>query len=355
MFRIFRFIIPLMLGLAVFSTIAVADDTGLYVAGGAGLSFPRDMDFDGTAINSSADLDTGPVGVLSIGHGFMDNFRGELELGFRTSDVDSVGGTSASGNADSWSAMINGFYDFDTGGKLTPYVGLGLGGARIDADGISPVSGTRVDDSDFGFAYQGILGISYELSEQWSATADYRYFSAPDLSFGAGNGTGVDSNFDSHSVMVGLRFNFPKPKAPVSMEEVAAPAPEPEPAPEPVAEPAPAPEPPAITRSYIVFFDWDRSELKPVALEILAQAAANAQLGGVSSIVATGHADRSGSDSYNLKLSKRRAESVQAELMRLGVPASEIAVDWKGERNPLVPTGDGVREPQNRRVEIVFP
>ncbi len=352
-----RYILPVALGFTVISPHAMADESSLYIAGGAGLSVPRDLDLDGGGIDTSVDLDTGPAALFSLGYGVMENFRGEIELGFRTNDADSVGGASASGNADAWSLMFNGLYDFDTGSKFTPYIGLGVGGARVSADGIFPVSGTRVDDSDIGLAFQGIVGAAYELSDSWSATADYRYLSAPDLDFGADNGTSLDSSYDNHSFMIGLRYSFPKPKAPIPMVETVAqvsePAPEPVPVVEPVAEPVV--EPPVVARSYIVFFDWDRADLLPDAQSILAQAAANAQLGGISSIVATGHADRSGTDSYNLKLSKRRAEAVQAELNRLGVPSSEIAVDWKGEQNPLVPTGDGVREPQNRRVEIVFP
>ena len=83
-------------------------------------------------------------------------------------------------------------------------------------------------------------------------------------------------------------------------------------------------------------------------------AAANAKIGKITRLMATGHADRSGTDRYNLALSERRAKAVQAELVRLGVPADQIAVTFKGEAEPLVPTADGVREPQNRRVEILF-
>ncbi|MBM3514834.1 MAG: hypothetical protein FJX59_14150 [Alphaproteobacteria bacterium] len=54
------------------------------------------------------------------------------------------------------------------------------------------------------------------------------------------------------------------------------------------------------------------------------------------------------------RCAKRRANTVKAELIRLGIPANEIAVMFKGESEPLVSTGDGVREPQNRRVEIVI-
>ncbi|NQV43714.1 MAG: outer membrane beta-barrel protein [Rhodospirillales bacterium] len=352
MFSFSRHFLPVAMGLAALSlpAMVMADDGSSYIAGSAGLSLPRDMDLDGGSINSSVDLETGPAGVISIGTGLMENVRGEFELGFRSNDADSISGASASGDTRSLSAMVNGFYDFDTGNNLTPYIGFGLGAARVTANGISPVSGTRVDDADTGFAYQGIVGASYELNANWMATADYRYFSAPNLDFRSDSGTGLDSNYDNHTFMIGLRFNFSKPKTPTPLAEVAAAAPEPTPPPA-VVEPAQ----PVVARSYIVFFDWDHSDLQVDAKAILAQTAANAQLGGISSIVTTGHADRSGTDQYNLKLSKRRAESVQAELVRLGVPMSEIAIDWKGEHTPLVPTDDGIREPQNRRVEIVFP
>ena len=55
-----------------------------------------------------------------------------------------------------------------------------------------------------------------------------------------------------------------------------------------------------------------------------------------------------------MRLSQRRAEAIKAELVKNGVPANEISVVAKGESQPLVPTADGVREPQNRRVQIVF-
>jgi OmpA-OmpF porin, OOP family len=71
-------------------------------------------------------------------------------------------------------------------------------------------------------------------------------------------------------------------------------------------------------------------------------------------IVATGHADRSGPDNYNVRLSERRATAVKNQLVREGVPAGIIQTAGKGERENLVQTADGVREPRNRRVEIVF-
>ena len=107
--------------------------------------------------------------------------------------------------------------------------------------------------------------------------------------------------------------------------------------------------------SYLVFFDFNKYNLTMDAKKIVDNAAGAAKgNSAVTKIDVTGHTDTVGSDAYNLKLSRRRADSVKAELVKQGVPANEIVEYAKGKRDPLVPTGDGVREPQNRRVEIVF-
>jgi outer membrane protein OmpA-like peptidoglycan-associated protein len=90
------------------------------------------------------------------------------------------------------------------------------------------------------------------------------------------------------------------------------------------------------------------------AVAIVGQAAHNAGPAKVTHLEVTGHTDTVGSDAYNMRLSRRRAESVAAELEKDGIPASEIAIFAKGKRDLLVPTADGVREPQNRRVQITY-
>jgi len=105
---------------------------------------------------------------------------------------------------------------------------------------------------------------------------------------------------------------------------------------------------------YIVLFDFDKSNINQAGRAVLDQASADAKKMGSVSISTTGHADRSGSEDYNMALSLRRANAVKDALVRDGVPATAISVIGKGETQPLVPTADGVREPQNRRVEIVL-
>lgn len=111
---------------------------------------------------------------------------------------------------------------------------------------------------------------------------------------------------------------------------------------------------PAQATSFMVFFDWDRYNLSPQAETTIGQAAAAYKQTGAARVTATGHTDTSGSPSYNMALSLRRANAVKDSLVRNGVPAGAIQVIGKGETQLLVPTGDGVREPQNRRVEIVL-
>jgi outer membrane protein OmpA-like peptidoglycan-associated protein len=106
--------------------------------------------------------------------------------------------------------------------------------------------------------------------------------------------------------------------------------------------------------SFMVFFDWDKADLSPKALETIQLAADAYKTKGGAQVKATGHTDTSGPEDYNMALSLRRANAVKDALVRYGVPPTEISVIGRGERQLLVPTGDGVREAQNRRVEIVL-
>jgi outer membrane protein OmpA-like peptidoglycan-associated protein len=152
---------------------------------------------------------------------------------------------------------------------------------------------------------------------------------------GLAGGT-LKSENQNHSVLVGLRYAFNTPR------------------PAPVAAVAPVPQAAPVARTYLVFFDWDRADLTDRARQIIADAAANARNTRSTRIEVSGHADRSGTPQYNQRLSQRRAEAVAAELVRQGVSRNEIGVQAFGESRPLVPTADNVREPQNRRVEIVL-
>jgi hypothetical protein len=110
---------------------------------------------------------------------------------------------------------------------------------------------------------------------------------------------------------------------------------------------------PVAGGEYLVHFGLDQATLTDQDRTVIAQAAEDYRQIGSSRITVTGYTDTSGSPSYNLELSQRRAEVVAEELERNGVPATNIVTVGRGEENLLVATGDGVREPRNRRVEVV--
>lgn len=128
-------------------------------------------------------------------------------------------------------------------------------------------------------------------------------------------------------------------------------------APKIVAAPPPAPsqEPPVRVvkvRSYFVFFDWNSAEMTETAMKVIESVADDARRNQAGQVAVIGHTDSSGSADYNLKLSQTRATNVGRALVGQGIPARMISLDARGEQNPLVTTGDNVREPSNRRAEI---
>ena len=140
----------------------------------------------------------------------------------------------------------------------------------------------------------------------------------------------------------------PPPPAPPRYEPLP-----PLPPPPPYVEPPPAPPPPPpLVRNFNVFFDFDKSTLTPEARDVISEAVKTAKQLGPVHITVTGHTDTVGSFRYNQALSERRARSVKNEMIRLGMNSGDIETIGRSFRDPLVPTGPGVREPQNRRAVI---
>jgi iron complex outermembrane receptor protein len=147
---------------------------------------------------------------------------------------------------------------------------------------------------------------------------------------------------------VKLEYKFGNWSGSAAAPPPAAPAPPPEPTPAPPPA-APAPEP---ERAFQVFFDFDKSDITGAAAAVIQQAADTIKSGRFTAIKVTGHTDTVGTAAYNLALSQRRAAAVQKQLVADGIPAADIATVGVGKSGLLVPTGDQVREPQNRRAEI---
>jgi len=380
-------------GLVVFSATALfatvflsgpALGNGLYLSGGVGASLATDADVTGTGISTDIEFDPGPVAMIAMGYGFDNNFRTELELAGRWNDAETVGSTSGTGDTTTTSGMINVLFDLDIEGDFVPYVGAGLGIANVEDNGIGLVSGSTISDDDTVFAYQAIAGISYDLSNSISLTADYRYFATDDVSLTTASGVSVEQEYSNHSVLVGLRLSLdtsgdampevssdetqiqetgtsqiaeaPTPSAETALASDSAAASTESDMAQVAAAPTTAESEaaPEFPRSYRVLFNWDQKALNPSALSTIASIAMNATEGEIIRIKATGHADRSGTEAYNENLSKLRAEEVMKALIALGIPKDHVVIDWRGEADPAVITADGVRHQDNRRVEILF-
>jgi OmpA-OmpF porin, OOP family len=312
---------------------------------------------------------TGYTAAGEVGYDF-GSFRTGFELGYQSAGVSDIGnltnlaiiGTNGvnnvtRGKTNVLSFMLNGLFDFGGEGGWGGHAGGGIGIAQVKAKNYA--TGTKaafLNDSHSGLAFQGLAGVTKAISDNVDLTFDYRYFHAPKVRLIASNGNTFRSTFKSHSLMAGFAYNFGGAEAPAAVAAVpvaaavaAAPEPTPAPMPEPVAAPAPvAPGP------FIIFFDWDKSVITPEAGSILTAAAQAYKDTGQAKVSLSGFADRSGTDSYNDALSARRSAAAKAFMIGQGVPADVIATTSFGETKPLVETADGVREPQNRRVEITF-
>lgn len=348
--------------------------TGLYVAGAGGANLLQDEEVRLSPSFPGGKLrwDAGYAGLASVGYGFGNGARVEIEGNFRDNTLQhflqTPYPTVAGGDQQNYGGMVNALFDMDVGKNwIYPYLGIGIGyswthWALHDVETGGLPFAERLGGTDGNFAYQAMFGVGLPVPFVLglSVTAEYRFFSvlAPGgfhgssigerAAFGSGPyayRTGnVDINSDyNHSFLLGLRYEFnpaPPPRTVQAPPETA---------------PAPAP-----SRSYLVFFDWDRASLTPRARQIVAEAAQNASRVQTTVIEVSGYADTSHAlpgargQAYNQRLSLQRADSVRAALVQDGVSPGIIEVHGYGDTHLLVQTGPNEREPQNRRVEILL-
>ncbi len=353
--------------------------SGIYVGVGAGVNFMQDERLRATT-NGGTDLNLGKTRLqfdpgyrllASVGYGLGNGLRLEVEGDYFHNSLSGVGGRnsgslfgsslqSVQGAEEKWGGFVNAIFDIDLNqvglGPLplgiTPYVGAGAGYLVSHNQNVSLASPgqflLRNTGTDGNFAYQGILGIALpiEAVPGLALTLEYRFTGitanrdlkgqlfAPGVATRARLREGDDFNHSIVAVAVRYAFNHPPPPFPV-----------------PVAPPTSEQVP---SRTYLVFFDWDRADLTERARQIIAEAAAASSRVQTTRIEVQGNADRSGTPAYNRGLSLRRARAVASELVRRGVAQAAIDIQGLGDTHPLVPTSAGVREPQNRRVEIIL-
>jgi outer membrane protein OmpA-like peptidoglycan-associated protein len=285
-------------------------------------------------------FDTGWAVIGSVGYAFTQNWRTEVEFGYRKNDISTVVADLTWENGDMWEAsvMANVLYDIHVASKLG--VSLGVGAGADYANFTDSRSAIEYSDEDWNFAYQGLVGLNYALGSRTTAFVNYRYFRVTSPSFDMVSQGGYLFEGDDivkHTVTAGLRYAL---GAPAATPEAPASSPQP-----PAVEPGPS-------RPFIVFFGFNKYNLTSAALRVISEAVVAAKENGSATVVITGHTDTMGSPDFNQKLSMRRSNAVKAEMVRQGVSSANISTTGKGESELLVQTGDNVKEPQNRRATI---
>jgi len=203
------------------ASLALADG-GWYTGVIGGTNFQWDQESTGPSRTLDLDFDTGGFVAGQFGYKFrgtkMGRFRAEAELSYRSNDVDDIvfNGVDriGSGNQDVLAGLMNLFYDINAHSKrFIPFVGAGIGLANINAD-VAYSPGAFIDDDDTTFAYQFIVGAQYKLTKKLSIVGDARYFAlaSPELTRFGGPAPAafvdLDSEYDSLTTSIGLRFNF---------------------------------------------------------------------------------------------------------------------------------------------------
>ena len=277
----------------------------------------------------------------------LNGWRVEAEGGVRTNNIDSyvkqgwkqvLAREGRSGEPDGElseaSLIINIIYDIPLFERFSLALGVGAGAdyARLKLD----TRWAPIDEEDWHFIYQGIAGVNYALTDMTVVFLNYRFASVSDVSFDPTPNVHLEGeDFQKQAATAGVRFQLSAPDGPV-------------------APPPAAPTPVPLEREFMVFFGFNKWSLSGEALSTIREAVGAVHASGSAAIRVVGHADRAGSVAYNKALSLRRAKSVKKALIDEGLGAEAISISGRGESEPLVPTADGMRESQNRRVHISF-
>lgn len=132
----------------------------------------------------------------AVGRQLDSHFRAEGELLY-SDDKAKVG----NGRLKVFAGLANGYYDFDTGTKLKPFVGAGVGVGQVKPDG------GAIRDDDTGLAYQLLTGVAYPITDKLSAQIGYRYLGVNDVKIGS-SAQAIRGDYHDQAVTVGLTYKF---------------------------------------------------------------------------------------------------------------------------------------------------
>ena len=324
---------------------------GWYVGLEGGANWVQDFDvqfFRGPAggvttfsFSGTFEMDTGWAGLATIGYAFDRNWRAEIEGGYRQNQVDIfraqllLGPSTTSpinGDLTEWTVMANVIYDLMLGDRFGLSFGVGAGAdhAKLEYRPQPPNSSINFNDGDWNFAYQGLVGVNYALTRRATLAVNYRYLRVLEPEW---NGTAAGPDFvrfeaedlSKHTLTLALRYGLWVPDEPP---------------------------PPAPSTSFLIFFGFNKCNITSEADDVLSEAVSSAKTTGSASIIIVGHTDTSGSARYNQKLSECRAHAAKSNMVGKGIAPNAISTTGKGETELMVQTGDGVKEPQNRRATV---
>jgi OOP family OmpA-OmpF porin len=322
-----------LLSTALMSTTALASDRhGWYVGLDVGWSNINDTKVEGTPNNYDFDNGYGVLGT--VGFAFHNHLRLEAEAGYRKNEVDAMNGVSATnGDLKEITGFFNLLYDLTSPAspwRLSVGAGVGVDNARFRDH-------TGFESRDTVLSGQGLLGLTYELGPHTELALNYRYLWNDQATLATTVGLAHPEGkveLDKHLLSIGLRYGFDDPPPP------------------PAAPPPPPPPPPPMAKQFVIFFGFNKCNITAEADAVLSEAAASAKSSGSASVRIVGHTDTVGSNDYNQKLSDCRANAAKTNLVAKGVPEGAISASGKGESELMVQTGDGVKEPQNRRATV---
>lgn len=176
-----------------------------YFSAWGGYNALGDSDIESPGSDLESDFDGGFGVGVAYGRWFdtQRHWRGEVELSYRENDVDDVSGVGSDGAFNALTGMVNGYYDFLPDARLSPYVGVGVGYADVEADGVGLAGGGELDDDDGVFAYQAMVGANYQLTSNVDFFGEVRYLDTDDPEF-----DGRESEYETFTGLAGVRYRF---------------------------------------------------------------------------------------------------------------------------------------------------
>lgn len=427
-------------------SIAVAQDSGVYLRGQAGYGIFTDADLSpdddqfGTGFNGEVVAEGNGALSLGIGYDYGNNWRVELGVDSLYNDLGAIGEQiQSSAKLRTTSYMLNALYDFDDFGRWEPYVGAGVGftegKANLTANDFPSSSNTVIrnpacvtaatsptlvracdtDSSDSVFSWNLIAGLGYKITERLHWDTNYKYTNMGDFDFdgtvatisaaGQQQTNPLSTDLDdvaSHTILTGFRYRFGAVTPPVpatvlpmlpiietftcsdgttevtdltlcppelvtcsdgftQVTDLALCPPTMVTCPDGVTRVSDLAACPIVQvslcepqyRQEIIYYEFDKGQSAETR-NTINRLLDIGQFCQVDNIRVVGHTDTSGPASYNVNLSNRRAADARSELVRQGVSEAIVTSEGKGETEPFVQTGDGVREQLNRRTEVLM-